>query len=119
MTFIFLYILSIYQDDILYLRNIPIRHIYDNPKSYQSPAERDMNYLPITIDREDGVKLKGWFINNVDEEGKNCVKIDRRTASEGLKRRTAQLVETTHSPCTSAETTSCSAIVTAWANSTG
>ena len=70
-TFIFLYILSIYQDDILYLRNIPIRHIYDNPKSYQSPAERDMNYLPITIDREDGVKLKGWFINNTDEEGKN------------------------------------------------
>ena len=70
-TFVFLYVLSIYQDDLLYLSNVPIRHIYDNPKSYQSPAERYMNYLPITIDREDGVKLKGWFINNLDQNEKN------------------------------------------------
>ena len=70
-TFIFLYVLSIYQDDLLYLRNIPIRHIYDNPKSYQSPAERYMNHLAITIEREDGVKLKGWFINNLDEQDRN------------------------------------------------
>ena len=65
-----------YQDNLLYLTNSPIRHIYENPKSYQSPAERNMNYLTVTIERENGVKLKGWFICHLDSESNNVFKSD-------------------------------------------
>lgn len=60
-----------YQENLLYLPSTPIRHIYENPKAYQSPAERNMNYLTVTIDRDDGAKLKGWLMCHLDSESNN------------------------------------------------
>ena len=76
LTWGLVFLAYIYQDNMLYLTDSPIRHIYENPKSYQSPAERNMNYLTVTIERENGVKLKGWFICHLDSESNNVFKSD-------------------------------------------
>ena len=76
LSWVFIIFAYVYQDNLLYLTDSPIRHIYENPKSYQSPAERNMNYLTVTIERENGVKLKGWFICHLDSESNNVFKSD-------------------------------------------
>ena len=76
LSWVFIIFAYVYQDNLLYLTDSPIRHIYENPKSYQSPAERNMNYLTVTIERENGVKLKGWFICHLDSEANNVFKSD-------------------------------------------
>jgi hypothetical protein len=38
------------------------RHPNQNPVGYRNPGEKQLNYVEVDIQSEDGVRLKGWLI---------------------------------------------------------
>jgi len=62
-----------FQDRMLYMPDVPIRHILDNPKGYRSPEERKIRYKKINIKvygTDD--KINGWQMmqpSPLDNEG--------------------------------------------------
>ena len=57
-------LLYTFQDRMLYAPDMPIRHIKDNPRGYQSPTDRHIKYTQINLDvpGSPGDRIVGWHM---------------------------------------------------------
>ena len=57
-------LLYTFQDRMLYAPDMPIRHIKDNPRGYQSPTDRHIKYTQINLDvpGSPGDRIDGWHM---------------------------------------------------------
>ena len=63
-------LLYTFQDRMLYIPDMPIRHIKDNPRHYRSPQERNIKYetISLAIEGAPNDSVTGWHMRHDDED---------------------------------------------------